>query len=226
MTSSEELELLKQEIRLLQSQTAELRSNQEMLSADLNTVRQTQNYLLEQMAKLHYKETQPPAAPDLRSEVFNLSRTVKRMQRQWADANRLWAGSFEAGTSEAAASKPAAPKAAIAPARGDGTVVSELIALGIPSHIKGFRYIQEAIALIHRDRSMLTQVTQKLYPALAERYRTTPSRIERAIRHAIASTGASESMAALLGVPTIGKTRPSNSQFLSLLANATSPKAD
>src|SRR5690554_5629071 len=57
--------------------------------------------------------------------------------------------------------------------------------LGVPAHIKGYIYLREAIELVIKDIEYLGAVTKELYPSVAAKYNTTPSRVERAIRHAI-----------------------------------------
>ena len=66
-------------------------------------------------------------------------------------------------------------------------VISEtLCKIGVPAHIKGYRYLRTAIAMCAEDPQMIGAVTKLLYPAVAKMYSSTPSRVERAIRHAIA----------------------------------------
>lgn len=57
--------------------------------------------------------------------------------------------------------------------------------IGVPAHIKGYQYLRDAISMVVDDMDMLSAVTKELYPAIAKRNKTTPSRVERAIRHAI-----------------------------------------
>jgi two-component system response regulator (stage 0 sporulation protein A) len=57
--------------------------------------------------------------------------------------------------------------------------------MGIPAHVRGYQYIRDAILMVVDEMGLLGAVTKELYPAIAERYNTTPSRVERAIRHAI-----------------------------------------
>ena len=66
------------------------------------------------------------------------------------------------------------------------TTVTEVIhEIGVPAHIKGYQYLREAILLTIADMEIINAVTKALYPAVAKKYGTTPSRVERAIRHAI-----------------------------------------
>ena len=65
-------------------------------------------------------------------------------------------------------------------------VVSEIMhQIGVPAHIKGYQYLREAIILSINDSEMMNSVTKLLYPTVAKTFKTTPSRVERAIRHAI-----------------------------------------
>ena len=57
--------------------------------------------------------------------------------------------------------------------------------IGVPAHIKGYQYLREAIMMSVEDVEMLGSITKVLYPTIAKKYQTTPSRVERAIRHAI-----------------------------------------
>ena len=57
--------------------------------------------------------------------------------------------------------------------------------IGVPAHIKGYQYLREAIMMSVEDPAMISSITKILYPTIAKRFQTTPSRVERAIRHAI-----------------------------------------
>ena len=57
--------------------------------------------------------------------------------------------------------------------------------IGVPAHVKGYQYLRDAIMLVVDEINYLGAVTKELYPAIADKYDTTPSRVERAIRHAI-----------------------------------------
>ena len=63
--------------------------------------------------------------------------------------------------------------------------------VGVPAHIKGYQYLREAIMMVIKDTDVINQITKQLYPEIADKYHTTPSRVERAIRHAI---GAEENL--------------------------------
>ncbi|MCI8281648.1 MAG: sporulation transcription factor Spo0A [Lachnospiraceae bacterium] len=95
--------------------------------------------------------------------------------------------------------------------------------IGVPAHIKGYQYLREAIIMSVMDIEMLNSITKILYPTIAKKYQTTPSRVERAIRHAIEvawSRGKMDTIDELFGY-TInnGKGKPTNSEFIALIAD-------
>ena len=95
--------------------------------------------------------------------------------------------------------------------------------IGVPAHIKGYQYLREAIMMSVNDTEMLSSITKILYPTIAKKFQTTPSRVERAIRHAIEvvwSRGKMETLDAMFGY-TInnGKGKPTNSEFVALIAD-------
>ncbi|MCH5248627.1 MAG: sporulation transcription factor Spo0A [Lachnospiraceae bacterium] len=95
--------------------------------------------------------------------------------------------------------------------------------IGVPAHIKGYQYLREAIMMSVEDVEMLGSITKILYPTIAGKYQTTPSRVERAIRHAIEvawSRGKMETLDALFGYTiNTGKGKPTNSEFIALIAD-------
>ena len=95
--------------------------------------------------------------------------------------------------------------------------------IGVPAHIKGYQYLREAIMMSVQDVEMLGSITKVLYPTIAKNYQTTPSRVERAIRHAIEvawSRGRMETLDALFGYTiNTGKGKPTNSEFIALIAD-------
>ena len=95
--------------------------------------------------------------------------------------------------------------------------------IGVPAHIKGYQYLREAIMMSVNDIDMLNSITKILYPSIAKKFQTTPSRVERAIRHAIEvawSRGKMDTIDELFGY-TInnGKGKPTNSEFVALIAD-------
>ena len=102
--------------------------------------------------------------------------------------------------------------------------VTEMIhEIGVPAHIKGYQYLREAIMMAVDDMEMLNSITKILYPTIAKKFQTTPSRVERAIRHAIEvawSRGKMETLDALFGYTiNTGKGKPTNSEFIALIAD-------
>lgn len=95
--------------------------------------------------------------------------------------------------------------------------------IGVPAHIKGYQYLREAIMMSVEDPGMISSITKILYPTIAKRFQTTPSRVERAIRHAIEvawSRGRMETLDALFGYTiNTGKGKPTNSEFIALIAD-------
>jgi two-component system response regulator (stage 0 sporulation protein A) len=95
--------------------------------------------------------------------------------------------------------------------------------IGIPAHIKGYKFIREAISMSVNDMQILSSITKILYPSIAERFHTTPSRVERSIRHAIEvawSRGHVEILNDIFG-HTINsiKGKPTNGEFIALLSD-------
>ena len=102
--------------------------------------------------------------------------------------------------------------------------MTEVIHLvGIPAHIKGYSYLRTAIMLVLKDTGALDSVTKVLYPLVAKMYQTSPSRVERAIRHAIEvawDRGDLETLNAMFGY-TVQNSRgkPTNSEFIALISD-------
>lgn len=105
----------------------------------------------------------------------------------------------------------------------ENDVTQILHEIGVPAHIKGYQYLRDAIASSVCDPEMLSSVTKVLYPTIAKKYQTTPSRVERAIRHAIEvawSRGEMEILNELFGYTVSGgKGKPTNSEFIALLSD-------
>ena len=104
------------------------------------------------------------------------------------------------------------------------TDVTEIIhEIGVPAHIKGYQYLRDAIIMSVGDMDMLNSITKILYPTIAKKHQTTPSRVERAIRHAIEvawSRGKMDTIEELFGYTVSGgKGKPTNSEFIALIAD-------
>ena len=105
----------------------------------------------------------------------------------------------------------------------ENDVTQMLHEIGIPAHIKGYQYLRDAIIMSVSDKEMLASVTKILYPTIAKKHQTTPSRVERAIRHAIEvawSRGKMDTINELFGYTvSTGKGKPTNSEFIALIVD-------
>ena len=104
------------------------------------------------------------------------------------------------------------------------TRVTDMIhEIGIPAHIKGYHYLRDAIIMAVDDMDVLNAITKVLYPTIAKMHQTTASRVERAIRHAIEvawSRGKLDTLDELFGYTVSnGKGKPTNSEFIALIAD-------
>jgi two-component system, response regulator, stage 0 sporulation protein A len=105
----------------------------------------------------------------------------------------------------------------------DANITSIIHEIGVPAHIKGYQYLREAITMVYNNIEILGAITKTLYPAIAEKFKTTPSRVERAIRHAIEvawTRGNIDSISHLFGYTiNIAKSKPTNSEFIAMVAD-------
>lgn len=105
----------------------------------------------------------------------------------------------------------------------DASITSIIHEIGVPAHIKGYQYLREAITMVYNNIEILGAITKTLYPAIAEKFKTTPSRVERAIRHAIEvawTRGNIDSISHLFGYTiNISKSKPTNSEFIAMVAD-------
>ncbi|MBR3473996.1 MAG: sporulation transcription factor Spo0A [Oscillospiraceae bacterium] len=106
----------------------------------------------------------------------------------------------------------------------EATVTEIIHEIGVPAHIKGYQYLREAIILTIQDMDIINAVTKVLYPEVAKRYSTTPSRVERAIRHAIEvawDRGDIEVLQKYFGYTVSNiKGKPTNSEFIAMIADS------
>ncbi|MFZ3132267.1 MAG: sporulation transcription factor Spo0A [Desulfosporosinus sp.] len=95
--------------------------------------------------------------------------------------------------------------------------------MGVPAHVKGYQYLRDAIVCVVLDVSLLGAVTKELYPMIADKYKTTPSRVERAIRHAIElawDRGNVDFMNRYFGYTiNVDRGKPTNSEFVAMVAD-------
>ena len=97
------------------------------------------------------------------------------------------------------------------------------ISVGIPPHIKGYGFLREGVKMVVKNPSIINNITKQLYPMIGERFETTPSKVERAIRHAIEvswAKGRIETINSLFGVNVyMGQEKPTNGEFIALIAD-------
>ncbi len=95
--------------------------------------------------------------------------------------------------------------------------------IGVPAHIKGYQYLRDGIMMVVNNIEVINQITKQLYPDLAKKYKTTPSRVERAIRHAIEvawNRGQLETVESIFGYTVnSNKGKPTNSEFIAMIAD-------
>lgn len=95
--------------------------------------------------------------------------------------------------------------------------------MGVPAHVKGYQYLRDAIVSVVQEVSLLGAVTKELYPMIADKYNTTPSRVERAIRHAIElawDRGNIDFMNRFFGYTiNVDRGKPTNSEFIAMVAD-------
>ncbi|HEY8910871.1 MAG TPA: sporulation transcription factor Spo0A [Desulfosporosinus sp.] len=95
--------------------------------------------------------------------------------------------------------------------------------IGIPAHVKGYQYIRDAILRVVEDVSLLGAITKELYPSIAKKFDTAPSRVERGIRHAIElawERGQTDTLKRIFGYSmNIERQKPTNSEFIALLSD-------
>ena len=108
----------------------------------------------------------------------------------------------------------------------EATVTDIIHEIGVPAHIKGYQYLREAIILTIHDMDIINAVTKVLYPTVAKKFATTPSRVERAIRHAIEvawDRGDLETLQRFFGYTVSNiKGKPTNSEFIAMIADCLS----
>lgn len=95
--------------------------------------------------------------------------------------------------------------------------------MGVPAHVKGYQYLRDSIVAVIKNVSLLGAVTKELYPMIAQKYNTTPSRVERAIRHAIElawDRGNIDFMNKFFGYTiNVDRGKPTNSEFIAMVAD-------
>lgn len=102
-------------------------------------------------------------------------------------------------------------------------ITNIFITVGIPAHIKGYQFLREAIKMAIDNPDVINSITKKLYPSIAEKFETSSSKVERAIRHAIEvawNRGKIENINSLFGVKVYSNNeKPTNGEFIALVAD-------
>ncbi len=105
----------------------------------------------------------------------------------------------------------------------DEKMTAIFLSVGIPAHIKGYHYLREAIRMVYYKPELISHITKELYPGIALRFNTSPSKVERAIRHAIEvswTRGKIENVNKIFGFNVYGKNeKPTNGEFIALVAD-------
>lgn len=105
----------------------------------------------------------------------------------------------------------------------DERISNLFISVGIPAHIKGYQFLREAIKMTIEQPDIINSITKRLYPGIAEVYQTSPSKVERAIRHAIEvawNRGKIENINNVFGIKIYSPNeKPTNGEFIALIAD-------
>ena len=105
----------------------------------------------------------------------------------------------------------------------EALVTNVIHEVGVPAHIKGYQYLREAIIMVVNNINIINQITKELYPEIAYKFKTTPSRVERAIRHAIEvawGRGDQRTVESIFGYTVNAqKGKPTNSEFIAMIAD-------
>lgn len=105
----------------------------------------------------------------------------------------------------------------------DEKISNLFISVGIPAHIKGYQFLREAIKMTIETPDIINSITKRLYPSIAERYGTSASKVERAIRHAIEvawNRGKIENINNIFGIKIYSPNeKPTNGEFIALIAD-------
>lgn len=156
-------------------------------------------------------------------ELTTISGRIRQLAHDFVPQGRD-ATLSKAYISSLPSSIPMAPKAEPKSENDIEKIVTQIIhEVGIPAHIKGYQFIRSAIMMAISDIDSINYITKQLYPSIAKQYQTTPSRVERAIRHAIEvawNRGKPEIMNELFGYTiSSGKGKPTNSEFIAMIAD-------
>ena len=105
----------------------------------------------------------------------------------------------------------------------DEQITNLFLALGIPAHIKGYQYLREAVRMVLENHDVINRITKELYPAVARRFDTSASKVERAMRHAIGvawTRGRLETVNQMYGYKVFRRDdKPTNGEFIALVSD-------
>lgn len=105
----------------------------------------------------------------------------------------------------------------------DTEITDILHEIGVPAHIKGYMYLREAITMVYNNIEILGSITKVLYPVVAKKFKTTSSRVERAIRHSIEvawNRGNVDTISQIFSYTiSYNKSKPTNSEFIAMIAD-------
>ncbi|ADQ40830.1 sporulation transcriptional activator Spo0A [Caldicellulosiruptor acetigenus I77R1B] len=147
---------------------------------------------------------------------FDLNIMIERVRQL------LFSTSSKSETVEVNFSKPAEKKP-VSEVDLEAEVTEILKEIGIPAHVRGYQFLRDAIVAATMDADLLSGITKVLYPMIAEKYNTTPTRVERAIRHAIeisSTRGKADTLYKYFGYSTSqDKGKPTNAEFIAMISD-------
>jgi two-component system response regulator (stage 0 sporulation protein A) len=154
---------------------------------------------------------------------FDLGLLIRRIRELTNDTDSSYtsrASSMVVNNSKLSYSKPSAVNRNVSL---EAEIANIIHGIGVPAHIKGYQYLREAIMMVVNNVDLLSGITKELYPGIAEKFSTTPSRVERAIRHAIEvawSRGRIETINKYFGYTIHDeKGKPTNGEFIAMVAD-------
>ena len=172
-----------------------------------------------------YKNVNFVVASELKSEVFVIRALdlgakyylVKPLEMPLLEQRLRMASSGEGIGSKALHERTVSEKTL------DERISNIFVSVGIPAHIRGYQFLREGIKLAVADPPIINSITKSLYPSIASRFDTTPSKVERAIRHAIEvawNRGKIENINNVFGIKVYNSSeKPTNGEFIALLAD-------
>lgn len=137
------------------------------------------------------------------------------------DMNLLYSRIVEIAQEDMLAASIQEPEPAL-PESIDEQITNLFLTLGIPAHIKGYQYLREAVRVVVEDHDVINRITKELYPRVAGKFGTSPSKVERAMRHAIEvawTRGRLDTVNQMYGYKVFKKEeKPTNGEFISCIA--------